>query len=103
MTPSHQADVQIRNRLGMHARPAAQFVRLAGQFGADITVSRNGIDVDGKSIMGVMMLAAEQGATLRVRAEGDDAAEAVAALVALLERRFDEDDDGRPRRPENGS
>lgn len=102
MTPTHQADVQIQNRLGMHARPAAQFVRLAGQFAADIIVSRNGIEVDAKSIMGVMMLAAEQGATLRVRAEGADAVEAVCALVALLERRFDEDDEGRPRREGEG-
>ena len=96
MTPSHMADVRIPNRLGLHARPAAQFVRCSSAYGAEVYVSRNGIEVNGKSIMGVMMLAAEHGATIHIRAEGEDAAEAVRELVTLVERGFDEDDEGRP-------
>jgi len=96
MTDAVQADVRIVNRLGLHARPAAHFVRCSNQFSAEVYVSRDGIEVNGKSIMGVMMLAAEQGATIRIRAEGGDATEAVQQLVALVERGFDEDDDGRP-------
>ncbi|HUP19915.1 MAG TPA: HPr family phosphocarrier protein [Gemmatimonadota bacterium] len=96
MTSSHCADVRITNRLGMHARPAAQFVRRSALFGCEVYVARDGVEVNGKSIMGVMMLAAERGATIRIRAEGDDAAEAVRTLVELVERGFDEDDEGRP-------
>ena len=93
---SHRASVRIVNRLGMHARPAAHFVRLASRFAAEVYVSRDSVEVNGKSIMGVMMLAAEAGARIEVRAEGEDAARAVAELVALVERGFDEDDEGRP-------
>jgi phosphocarrier protein HPr len=85
-----EARVRIRNRLGMHARPAAEFVKLAGRFRAEIMVSRDGVEVNGKSIMGVLMLAAEQGAELRLRGEGEDAPEAVEALVALVESGFGE-------------
>ncbi len=85
-----EARVRIRNRLGMHARPAAEFVKLAGRFRAEIMVSRDGVEVNGKSIMGVLMLAAEQGAELRLRGEGEDAREAVEALVALVEGGFGE-------------
>ena len=99
MTPSHAIDVTIPNRLGLHARPAAQFVRRSALFRADVYVSRDGIEVNGKSIMGVMMLAAERGAVIRIRAEGDDAEEAVRVLAELVERGFDEDDEGRPSRP----
>jgi len=83
-------EVQIVNRAGMHARPAAEFVRLAGNFRAEITVSKDGLEVNGKSIMGVLMLAAEQGSTLRLVAEGEDAPEALDALADLVKRGFEE-------------
>ena len=78
---THTRDVEVANALGMHARPAAAFVRLAGTFTASIRVAKDDLTVDGKSIMGVLMLAAEQGATLRISAQGDDAAAAVGALA----------------------
>jgi phosphocarrier protein HPr len=93
---AHEARCRIRNRLGLHARPAAQFVKLASRFSCEVLVSRDDVEVNGKSIMGVMMLAAEQGAAIVIRAEGDDAEEALRQLVALIERGFDEDDEGRP-------
>ena len=96
MSASCRATVRIVNRLGMHARPAAHFVRLASRFAADVYVSRDSVEVNGKSIMGVMMLAAEAGAQIELRAEGEDAEQALAELVALVERGFDEDDEGRP-------
>ncbi|HPF61536.1 MAG: HPr family phosphocarrier protein [Gemmatimonadetes bacterium] len=82
--------VTIRNELGMHARPAAQFVRLASTFGARVEIERDGMAVNGKSIMGVMMLAAECGCELTLRAEGDDAEAAVTALGELVDRGFGE-------------
>lgn len=96
MTSTAEAEVKITNRLGLHARPAAHFVRTSSGYASDVYVVRDGVEINGKSIMGVMMLAAEQGATLRIRAEGEDAEEAVRALVDLVERGFDEDDEGRP-------
>ena len=84
----------------MHARPAAHFVRCAARFSSEVYVSRDGIEINGKSIMGVMMLAAEQGAAIRIRAEGVDAKQAIRELAELVERGFDEDDEGRP--VENG-
>ncbi len=83
-------DVQIVNRAGMHARPAAEFVKTAGRFTADITVEKDGLEVNGKSIMGVLMLAAEQGSRLKLSAEGADAAEALDALGDLVGRGFEE-------------
>jgi len=80
----------VVNPLGLHARPAAQFVKLASTFRSHIEVDKDGMPVNGKSIMGVMMLAAECGATLRIRAEGDDAEAAVAALAALVAEGFGE-------------
>lgn len=82
--------VEVPNALGMHARPSAEFVKLAGGFAASVTVGRGDIAVNGKSIMGVLMLAAEQGSTLVISAEGEDAEEAVAALAALVRSGFDE-------------
>jgi phosphocarrier protein len=90
------------NRLGLHARPAAHFVRLASRFASDIYLSRDSVEVNGKSIMGVMMLAAEQGARIEIRAEGEDAEKALEGLVALVERGFDEDEEGRPVQAEGG-
>lgn len=83
-----ERDVQILNRAGMHARPAAEFVRTAGRFAAEITVEKDGLEVNGKSIMGVLMLAAEQGSWLKLRASGNDAAEALDTLADLIGRGF---------------
>ena len=83
--------VQIANALGLHARPAAEFVKLANRFRADVWVSKDGVEVNGKSIMGVMMLAAERGSTIEIHARGDDAAEAVDALVRLVADGFGEE------------
>lgn len=80
----------VRNELGVHARPAALFVQLASRFSSEIVLGKNGVEVNGKSIMGVMMLAAERGATLEIRAEGADEERAVAELAALVERGFEE-------------
>ena len=84
--------VEIENRAGMHARPAAELVKLAGTFAADVRIEKDGVEVNGKSIMGVLMLAAEMGSELRIVARGDDAAEAVDALTALVGRGFDEEE-----------
>jgi phosphocarrier protein len=78
----------IRNQLGLHARACALFVKASSKFKAEITVSRDDLVVNGKSIMGVMMLAAEEGATIVVKAEGPDETEAVAALRELVEGKF---------------
>lgn len=86
--PVVERTVRIQNRAGMHARPAAAFVKLAGRYRSEIQVSRDGLEVNGKSIMGVLMLAAEQGAELHLRGEGEDASEAVDALAALVEEGF---------------
>jgi len=83
-----EAELLIRNQLGLHARACALFVKTAARFAAEITVCRDGLDVNGKSIMGVMMLAAEEGSTIRVRAEGPDEREALAALRELVDGRF---------------
>ena len=85
-----EQSVQIRNKNGLHARPAAEIVKAASKFKSDITISREDIEVNGKSIMGVMMLAAECGATITLRASGPDADDAVAAIVSLVERKFGE-------------
>ncbi len=80
----------IANPLGLHARPAAQFVRLAASFDAQVVLERDGMAVNGKSIMGVMMLAAECGAELTLRVEGSDADAAAAALEQLVRDGFGE-------------
>jgi len=82
--------VQIVNQNGLHARPAAEIVKIASKFQADITMVRDDLEVNGKSIMGVMMLAAEYGSTLLVRADGPDAREAVDAIAELIARKFGE-------------
>ena len=76
--------VRIKNKQGLHARPAAVFVQVANKFGSDITISRDEEKVNGKSIMGIMMFAAEHGAVVYITASGDDAHEAVEALEQLL-------------------
>lgn len=85
-----ERDVQIVNESGIHARPAAEIVKLAAKYRSDITVTRDDLEVNGKSIMGVMMLAAECGATVRLRAEGPDADAALDALEDLIINRFGE-------------
>jgi phosphocarrier protein len=83
-------DVQlvVRNQLGLHARACAMFVKTAAQFKSHVLVSRDDLEVNGKSIMGVMMLAAEEGAIIKVRADGEDEKEAVAALTELVNGKF---------------
>jgi len=80
--------VSVTNRYGLHARPAAEFVKLASRFECDVWVEKDGLEVNGKSIMGVLMLAAESGSTLRLRTVGEDAESALEALVRLVERGF---------------
>jgi phosphocarrier protein len=82
--------VQILNKNGLHARPAAEIVKLAAKYKSEITLARDGTEVNGKSIMGVMMLAAECGATVMLRAVGPDAEQAVAAIEQLVLNRFGE-------------
>jgi phosphocarrier protein HPr len=83
-----EMDLLIRNQLGLHARACALFVKTAAKFKAQVFVARDDLEVNGKSIMGVMMLAAEEGSTIRVRADGPDEALAVAALQDLVDGRF---------------
>lgn len=80
----------IGNALGLHARAAAKFVHTAGAFTAQVRVARGEREVDGKSIMGLLLLAAAQGSAIRISADGPDEREAIAALCALVERGFDE-------------
>ncbi len=81
----------IANRRGLHARAAARFVKLAGQFDAEVTVCKGGMEVSGRSIMGLMMLAAAQGTDIEIRVRGPDADRAMRALLDLIEGRFEED------------
>lgn len=83
--------VQIRNKYGLHARPAAEFVKLANRFTSDVWVAKDEVEVSGKSIMGVMMLAAEFGSTITIRASGEDSRQALDALEALVSNRFGEE------------
>jgi phosphocarrier protein HPr len=87
----YSRSVTIANVYGLHARPAAAFVKLASTFESDILVAKDGLEVNGKSIMGVMMLAAEKGSTIDIKACGSDAKEAVEALAALVADGFGED------------
>jgi len=85
-----ERSVEILNKNGLHARPAAEIVKAAAKFKSDITISREDIEVNGKSIMGVMMLAAECGATIVLRANGPDADQAVDVLASLVAGKFGE-------------
>jgi phosphocarrier protein HPr len=84
-------ELVVTNKLGIHARPAALFVRTANRFDCDIFVEKDGERVNGKSIMGLMMLAAGPGSKLMLHAEGGDAAHAAVELEALVKRKFDEE------------
>ena len=85
-----ERSVRIANQYGLHARPAAEFVKLANRFRSDVFVRKHDLEVNGKSIMGMMMLAAERGSLITIRAAGDDAAEAVTGLVSLVQNGFGE-------------
>jgi len=85
-----EREVRIENRNGLHARPAAEIVKAASKFRSEVTIRRDDLEVNGKSIMGVMMLAAEYGTTIFLRADGDDAEQAVEAIAALVASRFGE-------------
>ena len=86
-----EKEVTIVNRLGMHARPAAMFVRIASRYRADVWVEKEGEKINGKSIMGLMMLAAGQGSKLKICCEGADAAQALQELEQLVAAKFNED------------
>lgn len=88
----HFAEVTIPNKKGLHARASAKFVRCASDFTAQVRVTREGHSVGGTSIMGLMMLAAGQGHSILIEAEGADAAEALEALIKLVESGFGEED-----------
>ena len=83
-----EIQLQILNQLGLHARACALFVKTASRFKSEVLVSRDGLEVNGKSIMGVMMLAAEQGATIVVKAQGPDEGDALDAIQELVNSRF---------------
>lgn len=84
-------EVEVKNKLGIHARPASLFVRLANRFDCNVYVEKDGERVNGKSIMGLMMLAAGPGSKVTIHTEGNDAKKAAEELAALIERKFDEE------------
>ncbi len=86
-----EKEVTIINRLGMHARPAAMFVRIASRYRSEVWVEKEGEQINGKSIMGLMMLAAGQGSKLMIRCEGPDADRAMQEIEALIASKFNED------------
>lgn len=88
---AHERTVVIQNKYGMHARPAAAFVKAANAFDCDVLVSKGELEVNGKSIMGMMMLAAERGAEIVIRATGADAEKALETLSDLVDSRFGEE------------
>lgn len=85
-----EREVTIKNRAGLHTRPAASLVKLAAKFKSDFFINKDGFEINGKSIIGVMTLAAEQGSKLLLRFSGPDEEEAAKAIVDLFERGFDE-------------
>lgn len=84
-------EVTIQNRLGLHARPSAMFVKACSRFKADVWVEKDGEQVNGKSIMGLMMLAAGNGSKLLITCEGPDAERAISEIESIIDRKFDED------------
>jgi len=85
-----EREVTIRNRTGLHTRPAATLVKLAAKYKSDFFIYKDGFQINGKSIIGVMTLAAEQGSKLILRFSGEDEEEAASAIVELFEKGFDE-------------
>ena len=93
-TPATQPAIKelvVQNKMGIHARPAAMIVRITNKFKAEVLVEKDEEQVNGKSIMGLMMLAAGPGSKLTIHANGDDATQAIAEIEALLKRKFDEE------------
>ncbi len=88
---SAERRVQIQNQLGMHARAATKFVQLANKYGSRVSVEKDGQSVNGKSIMGVLMLVASKGSFISIKCEGDDEAAALDAIVKLVNDKFGED------------
>jgi len=86
-----EKEVEIQNKLGLHARPAARLVQLANRFSSDILVKSGDEEVNGKSIMGILMLAAAQGSRLKIRVRGEDAKPALDAIVQLVKDKFGEE------------
>ncbi len=86
-----EKDIEIINRLGLHARAAAKLVHTAGRYDSEVTIAKDGEEVDGKSILGVLLLAAPQGCEVKIRCDGDDEGEAMEALVDLISDRFQEE------------
>lgn len=89
--PSLQREVTVRNRQGVHARPSSQFVKVASRHVCDVLVEKDGEVINGKSIMGLLMLAAGPGSRLRITCEGEGAEKALAELVALIDNKFGEE------------
>jgi len=85
-----ERELAIRNRLGLHARAAAKFVQTASRFKSEVKIRKNGEEVDGKSILGILLLAAGKGSTVTIRADGDDLLEALDAIEKLIDAKFDE-------------
>ncbi|HEY4641579.1 MAG TPA: HPr family phosphocarrier protein [Thermoanaerobaculia bacterium] len=85
-----QRDIEIKNKLGLHARAAAKLVHTAARFKSDIKIRKGEEEVDGKSILGILLLAAGRGSVITVRANGDDENEAMDAIQELIDRKFDE-------------
>ena len=83
--------IMIQNRLGLHARAAAMFVQTASKYASEVTMEKDGVEVNGKSIMGLMMLAAAKGSDVTIRAKGSDEAEAVAGIEDLIRQKFHEE------------
>jgi phosphocarrier protein len=86
-----EKEITIVNRLGLHARPAAMFVRIASRYRSEVWVEKEGEQINGKSIMGLMMLAAGQGSKLTIRCEGPDADKVLEELEELIQKKFNED------------
>ena len=85
-----ERDIEIKNKLGLHARAAAKLVHCAARFRSDIKIRKGDEEVDGKSILGILLLAAARGTTITVKANGEDEADAVAAIEKLIDAKFDE-------------
>jgi phosphocarrier protein HPr len=85
-----ERDIEIKNKLGLHARAAAKLVHTAARFRSDIKIRKGDEEVDGKSILGILLLAAARGTTIAVKANGDDEADAVDAIQKLIDAKFDE-------------
>jgi len=85
-----QHDIEIKNKLGLHARAAAKLVHTAARFRCDIKIRKGDEEVDGKSILGILLLAAARGTIITIKANGEDEADAVAAIEKLIDAKFDE-------------